>query len=86
MSSNDVITQEDIDGALVSIARWADGEINLGDLQKLVGYREAAAVQQSGLTNILATQMHAGNWRIRIKMLPAIMPLGRERIAALTGK
>lgn len=86
MSSNEEITQEKLDAALIAIARWADGEINVGELQQIVSYQEAAAVQRTGLANISATQMAAGNWIIRVKMLPPIMPLGRERIESLTSQ
>lgn len=86
MKIHEVVTQEQEDAALVAIARWADGEINLGELKQLVSYQAAAAVQRAGLANISATQMVAGNWIIRVKMSPAIMPLGRARIEAITNK
>lgn len=86
MKIREALTQEQVDAALVAIARWADGEINLGELKQLVSYQAAAAVERTGLANISATQMAAGNWRIRVKMSPAIMPLGRARIEALTNK
>ena len=86
MTIREVVTQEQEDAALVAIARWVDGEINLGELQQLVSYQAAAAVQRSGFANISATKMVAGNWIIRVSMSPPIMPLGRARIEALTNK
>ena len=86
MSNNGFLDQNAVDAALVSIARYADGDINLGELKQDVSYEAAAAVAKTRLVNISVTKKIAGNWTIRFTMAPKVMPEGRARIDALTGK
>lgn len=83
---SEVVTQEKLDAALVAVAKHANGEINLNELELAVSYEVGNSLSKTGLANFRMTPLASGRYRFRFTALPQIMPAGVKRLEELSSK
>lgn len=73
----------DTDGALVALARFASGKLNMREFQESTNFESLDALSRTGMANFRVTRMVSGRYMFRWLSTTRIMPTGEDRLRAL---
>ncbi|HDS0941426.1 TPA: hypothetical protein QDZ12_004749 [Pseudomonas putida] len=73
----------DVDGALVALARFANGDLNMREFQETTNFESLEALSKTGMANFRVTKMVSGRYMFRWLSTTRIMPTGEDRLRSL---